>query len=171
MIILITGPSHSGKTKTAQELTAKYGISTLSLDHLKMGLIRSGLTNLTPASDIQSLTDLVWGVAKEIIKTAIENEQDLIVEGLYIPLNWSDSFNQEYAERIKSFCIVFTEKYIRENFDAILAYENVVEKRTVANDYNQNFALKEHKYFRDLAGKNEFTIIEVDEQFQVEISI
>ena len=51
MIILITGASHTGKTLLAQKMLEKYNYSYLSIDHLKMGLIRSGNTNLTPEDD------------------------------------------------------------------------------------------------------------------------
>ncbi|MDY2989817.1 MAG: adenylate kinase, partial [Oscillospiraceae bacterium] len=51
MIILITGASHTGKTILAQQLLEKYQYPYLSIDILKMGLIRSGYTNLTPEDD------------------------------------------------------------------------------------------------------------------------
>ncbi len=43
MIILIAGASHTGKTKPAQSLLEKYKFPYLSIDHLKMGLIRCGI--------------------------------------------------------------------------------------------------------------------------------
>ena len=51
MIILIGGSTHAGKTLLAQRLLEKYKIPYLSIDHLKMGLIRSGQTSLTPDDD------------------------------------------------------------------------------------------------------------------------
>ena len=50
MILLIAGASHAGKTLLAQKLLERYGYPYISLDHLKMGLIRSGHTELTPWS-------------------------------------------------------------------------------------------------------------------------
>ncbi|MDO4533893.1 MAG: adenylate kinase, partial [Coriobacteriia bacterium] len=47
MIVLITGASHTGKTLLAQRLLEERGYPYLSIDHLKMGLIRSGNTDLT----------------------------------------------------------------------------------------------------------------------------
>ena len=55
MIILISGTSHTGKTLLAQKLLDKYKYPYLSIDHLKMGLIRSGYTTLTPDDDGVSL--------------------------------------------------------------------------------------------------------------------
>lgn len=48
---MIGGPSHAGKTVLAQRLLELYGCPYLSLDWLKMGLIRSGYTDLTPEDD------------------------------------------------------------------------------------------------------------------------
>ena len=51
MIILITGASHTGKTLLAQRMLENCKYPYLSIDHLKMGLIRSGNTDLTPEDD------------------------------------------------------------------------------------------------------------------------
>lgn len=87
MIILIGGASHTGKTLLAQRLLEKYHYPYLSVDHLKMGLIRSGQTELTPMDD-DKLTDYLWPIVREMVKTAMENGQNLIVEGCYIPFDW-----------------------------------------------------------------------------------
>ena len=50
MIILIGGASHTGKTNLAQKLL-KISFPYLSIDHLKMGLIRSGLINVSVDED------------------------------------------------------------------------------------------------------------------------
>ena len=76
MIILITGASHTGKTLLAQRMLERYRYPYLSIDHLKMGLIRSGQTKLTPADD-DALTAYLWPIVREMIKTAIENRQNL----------------------------------------------------------------------------------------------
>ncbi len=69
MVIIITGASHTGKTLLAQQLLEKYKYPYLSLDHLKMGLIRSSKTNLTPEDD-EALTDELWPIVREMVKTA-----------------------------------------------------------------------------------------------------
>ena len=84
MIILITGATHTGKTALAQRLMVEHKIPYLSIDHLNMGLIRSGLASLTPWDD-EKLTAYLWPIVREIIRTAIENGQSLIIEGCYIP--------------------------------------------------------------------------------------
>ena len=84
MVILLSGASHTGKTRLAQQLMEQLHIPYLSIDHLKMGLIRSGQTTLTPTDDRQ-LTDYLWSIVREMVQTVIENHQNLIVEGCYIP--------------------------------------------------------------------------------------
>ena len=95
MIVLITGASHTGKTVLAQKLLEKYKYPYFSIDHLKMGFIRSGYTKLTPEDD-DELTEYLWPIVREMIKTAIENKQNLIIEGCYIPFDWANAFAKEY---------------------------------------------------------------------------
>lgn len=128
MVVLIAGASHTGKTVLAQKLVEKYGYSCLSLDLLKMGLIRSGQTSLTPEDD-DKLTAYLWPIAAEMVKTAIENGQHLIVEGCYIPFNWQESFTIEYLRHIRFCCLVLSEGFIRKNFSAMQAHANDVEQR------------------------------------------
>ena len=129
MVILIAGASHTGKTVLAQKLLQKYGYPYLSIDHLKMGLIRSGNTTLTPESDDQALTDYLWPIVAEIVKTAIENKQNLVIEGCYIPFDWAKDFEQKYLAEIKYCCLVMSENYIRSHYADIKAHASDIERR------------------------------------------
>ena len=129
MIILLTGASHTGKTLMAQRLMEKHHIPYFSLDHLKMGLIRSGNTRLTPESSEDELTECMWPIVKEMIKTAIENTQNLIIEGCYIPYDWTKDFEEEYLHQIKYVCLVMSEKYIQEHFTDIRLHACAIEDR------------------------------------------
>ena len=128
MIILIGGATHAGKTALAQKLLEKYQYPYLSIDHLKMGLIRSGQTDLTPMDD-DKLTDYLWPIVREMVKTAVENKQNLIVEGCYIPFDWQKDFAQTYLEHIRYVCLVMTESYIENHFTDIQEYASTIEKR------------------------------------------
>ena len=133
MIILITGASHTGKTALAQRLLEKRHIPYLSIDHLKMGLIRSGQTALTPEDD-DALTAYLWPIVREIIKTAIENRQDLTVEGCYVPFGWRKDFDERYVSKIRFLCLAMTDAYIDAHFDAILSHASDVEARLDDSD-------------------------------------
>ena len=128
MIILIAGASHTGKTALAQRMLEKYKVPYLSLDHLKMGLIRSGYTSLTPEDD-DRLTGYLWPVVREIVKTAAENRQNLIIEGCYIPFDWRRDFNEEVLSSIRFIGLAMTEEYIDRHFEEIRAHASDIEKR------------------------------------------
>ena len=130
MVILITGASHTGKTLLAQRMLEQYKYPYLSIDHLKMGLIRSGNTELTPEED-DALTEYLWPIVREIMKTAIENRQNLIVEGCYIPFEWRQDFDERYLPSIRFICLAMTEKYIETHFNEIMEHESDIESRFV----------------------------------------
>ena len=133
MIILITGASHTGKTLLAQRLLEKYKVPYMSIDHLKMGLIRSGMTGLTPMDD-EALTEYLWPVIREIMKTAIENRQNLIIEGCYIPFGWRKDFDERYLPSIRFVCLAMSEQYIENHFGEIIEHESEIESRLIAAD-------------------------------------
>ena len=128
MILLITGASHTGKTLLAQRMLEAFHCPYLSIDHLKMGLIRSGQTALTPLED-DALTPYLWPIVREIIKTAIENRQHLIVEGCYVPFDWRRDFDARYLPSIRFICLAMTEAYIDAQFDEIRAHACAIEDR------------------------------------------
>lgn len=138
----------------AQRLLEKYKYPYLSIDHLKMGLIRSGNTKLTPMSEDAELTEYLWPVVREMIKTVIENGQNLVVEGCYIPLDWKKDFSNDYLESIKFFCLVMSENYIRAHFDDIKRYAGVIEKRMNDEDCTLESVLEDNVNFLALAKKN-----------------
>ena len=133
MIILIAGTSHTGKTYLSQKLLEKYKMPYLSIDHLKMGLIRTGNTTLTPMDD-DKLTGYLWPIVREMIKTAIENNQNLIVEGCYVPFDWRKDFDSEYQKSIHFLCLAMTTSYIDSNFNKIKAHASVIESRLDDSD-------------------------------------
>ena len=171
MIVLITGASHTGKTVLAQKLLEKYKYPYLSIDHLKMGLIRSGNTKLTPMSDDKDLTAYLWPIVREMIKTAIENKQNLIVEGCYIPFDWQNEFDSEYLESIKYFCLVMSEKYIRNHFNNIKKYANAIENRLDDEWCTMENVLADNAEVLALAKRHNSNYILIDDQYEIKIDL
>ena len=128
MVILITGATHTGKTLLAQWMLEKYGYPYLSIDHLKMGLIRSGRTDLT-VDDDDALTAYLWPIVREMVKTAIENRQNLIIEGCYVPFGWRQDFTEDYLANIRFLCLAMSDAYIDAYFDDIAAHGSEIESR------------------------------------------
>ena len=168
MILLITGASHVGKTALAQRLLEKYQYPYLSIDHLKMGLIRSGNTDLTPMSDDKELTAYLWPIVREMIKTAIENKQTLIIEGCYIPFDWQKDFDAEYLENIRYYCLVMSEEYIKNHFADIKAYANVIETR-IDDDCTIESVLADNAQILALAQKHNANYILIEDKYEIDI--
>ena len=171
MVILITGASHTGKTALAQKLLDKYKYPYLSIDHLKMGLIRSGNTELTPMSEDKDLTDYLWPIVCEMMKTAIENKQNLIVEGCYIPFDWQKDFDSEYLESIQYYCLVMSEGYIRSHFADIKRYANIIEKRLNDEGCTMESVLADNAEVLSLAQKHNANYILIDNQYEINIDL
>jgi len=171
MIVLITGASHTGKTATAQKLLEKYQYPYLSIDHLKMGLIRSGNTELTPMSDDNDLTAYLWPIVREIIKTAIENEQNLIVEGCYIPFEWQKDFDSEYLKNIKYYCLVMSGEYIRKHFADIKKYANIIENRMDDEWCTMESVLSDNAKQLDLAQKYHANYILIEDSYDIHLDL
>lgn len=170
MIILITGASHTGKTILAQKLLEKYKYPYLSIDHLKMGLIRSKNTNLTPEDD-DELVNYLWPIVREMIKTAIENKQNLIIEGCYIPFYWKKDFTNDYLKEIRYFCLIMSSNYIQKNFLNILKYANEIENRMEETEWTKESFLKENAYYYEMCQKYHLNYILIDEDYFFEITL
>ena len=169
MIILITGASHTGKTVLAQKLLEKYQYPYLSIDHLKMGLIRSGNTELTPLSADDDLTAYLWPIVREIIKTAIENSQNLIIEGCYIPFEWKTDFDGEYLAHIKYVCLVMSGDYIRNHFADIKGYASVIENRMNDEECTMESVLADNAQMLELAQKYDVNYLLIDNEYHINL--
>ena len=170
MIILIAGNTHTGKTNLAQKLLEKYKYPYMSIDHLKMGLIRSNNTNLTPLSNDLDLTSYLWPIIREIIKTAIENNQNMIIEGCYIPFDWQKDFDITYLNNITYYCLIMSRNYIINNFDNIIKYENVIEKRFADCDISIETLIKDNNYYLDNVKKYNLNYILIDDKYEININ-
>lgn len=170
MVILIAGTSHTGKTILAQKLLEKYKYPYISIDHLKMGLIRSKYTDLSVEDD-ENLTKYLWPIVREIIKTNIENSQNIIIEGAYIPFNFKDDFSEEYLKNIKYVCLIMTEKYIKNNIENILKYEDVIESRLNKENINIDEFIAENKYNLDMCKKYGCNYILIDDEYDIDLNI
>lgn len=166
MIILIGGVSHTGKTLLAQHLLEKYHYPYLSIDHLKMGLIRSGQTELTPMDD-DKLTDYLWPIVREIAKTAIENGQNLIVEGCYIPFDWKKDFAETYRKEIRCVCLVMSRKYIETHFADIKNHASDIENRMDDSGLNAQGLIRENEQNLALCKQYGWGYCLIDDEYNI----
>lgn len=170
MVVLISGASHAGKTILAQKLMERYLIPYVSIDHIKMGLIRSKNTHLAPEDD-DKLTEYLWPIVSEMAKTAIENKQSLIIEGCYIPANWRDAFEDVYLQDIKHVCIVLSREYILSHFDDIKKYACVIEQRLDDDGCTIEMMLEENAKVLCDCEKYGTEYILIDGEYKVDIEL
>lgn len=166
MVIIITGASHTGKTHLAQKILEKYKYPYLSIDLLKMGLIRSGNTDLTPYND-NELKDYLWPIVREMIKTAIENNQNLVVEGCYVPFDWKLSLDEKYLKEIKFCCLIMSRKYIENHFLDIKKYANIIEKR-IDDSYTIDELVYDNLDYLNMCKKYNYNYIYINDFYNVD---
>lgn len=168
MIILIAGASHTGKTLLSQRLLEKYHYPYLSIDHLKMGLIRSGQTKLTPMDD-DKLTDYLWPIVREMVETAIENGQNLIVEGCYIPFDWRKDFAPEYLRHIRCRFLIMTRKYIETRFEDIRNHGSAIEQRLDDSGLSMDELIRENERNLRLCEEYGCDYILLDDSYSIDL--
>ena len=166
MIILIAGASHTGKTVLAQRILEEFSYPYLSIDHLKMGLIRSGNTDLTPMDD-DKLTGYLWPIVREMVKTAIENRQNLVVEGCYIPFDWAKDFEPEYLEQIRYVCLVMSKAYIENYFSDIRSFGSAIEQRLDDSGLSKEWLIRENEENLRLCRENGCDYILLENNYEI----
>lgn len=164
MVVIITGASHTGKTRLAQRMLEKYRWPYVSEDHIKMGLIRSGYTELTPEDD-REMTAYLWPVIREMIKTAIENKQNVIVEGCYVPFDWKSDLSDEYLRDIRFICLCMTDRYIDAHFDRILQYASCIEARLDDSYCTPEIIKRENRFYFDGCKAHGLDLVMIDEEY------
>ncbi len=170
MIIILSGASHTGKTLLAQKFLERYHYPVLSQDLLKMGLIRSGKTSLTPEDD-REMTPYLWGIVKEMIKTAVENGQNLIVEGCYVPFDWKKDFTDEYLSHIRCYFLIFSEKYIKNHFNDIKSHANDIEQRLDDEWCTVEALSVDNKFYLDGCIEYGCEYMLIDEKYEIDIKL
>lgn len=171
MIILIGGISCTGKTLMAQKLLEKYKMPYLSIDHLKMGLIRGDSNcSFAPTDKSEVIGQKLWPILKGIIMTNIENNQNLIIEGCYLMPSFVKDFDKEYLNDIIAVFIGFSNNYINDNFvSSIIKNRNVIEKRIYEEERPILQFINEHNELRKKCIENDVEYFEIDSDYEKEI--
>jgi gluconate kinase len=171
MVIIISGATHTGKTLFAQKLLEKYKYPYLSIDHLKMGLIRSNLIKMKASDNDEKITNNLWPIIKEIIKTAIENKQNLIVEGCYIPFDWKNDFHENYLKNIKFTCLIMAKEYLLKNYENIISNSCVIEERLIKSSLSIEQLVKENEANLRKCQTNNLNYILIKDNYNIDYTI
>ena len=168
VILFLTGASHTGKTLLAQRLLERHRVPYLSIDHLKMGLIRSGETALTPEDDA-ALEAYLWPIVREIARTALENRQHLILEGGYILFRWREDFTDRELREIRFCCLAMTRDYIEHHFADIRRYADVIERRLDDSGCTPAWLIAENERCRELCRRYDCPCLLIDGEYRVDL--
>ena len=122
-------------------------------------------------SDERVLTKYLWPIVCGIIKTAIENKQNLIIEGCYIPFSWADSFEKEYLDNIKYYCLIMSEKYIKNHFSDIKRYANVIESRIDDEWCTFDTVLADNAQMLADSKKYKANYVLIDDEYEIDIDL
>jgi len=171
MVILIGGNSCTGKTLLSQKLMEKYKIPYLSIDHLKMGIIRGcPECDFTPESEDETITKKLWPIIKGIIMTNIENKQNIIIEGVYLPYNIND-LKTEYISKIIFCKICFSKKYIKKHLNGkIIKNKSVIEHRGYDFGYTPEKYTEDNEFTKKICKENNIKYFEIKESYKKEIN-
>ena len=135
-----------------------------------MGLIRSKNTDLTPEDD-DKLTDYLWPIVREMIKTAVENQQNLIIEGCYIPCGWEKDFSERYLKEIRYYCLVMSREYIERHFSDIKEHADEIEKRIDDTWCTKESVLEDNEYYFRMCKEQGYHYILIGREYKVEIDL
>lgn len=173
MVILIGGVSCTGKTLMAQKLLEKYKIPYLSIDHIKMGLIRGNKYCDFSATDSESeLTTKMWPLIKGIIMTNIENRQHIIIEGCYLPPEHIREFEEEYLKQMIALYLGFSKNYLDKNFNSgIIEHRSEIEQKDLDDYLNHDDFIKYHTELKERCRKNNAKFFEINDDYEVEMNL
>lgn len=172
MVILIGGATCTGKTLMAQRLLELHKMPYLSIDHLKMGLIRgTDGCGFTACDSDEIIAERLWPILKGIIMTNIENKQNIIIEGCYLPPDKIKDFEDEYLKHIISVYIGFSKNYIEKNYESgIIGHRGEIEVRAYGPDESKEQYIFMHERQKILCGENRAVYFEIDEDYNKEIA-
>lgn len=113
MIFLIGGESHTGKTPLSQKLLEYFHYPYISLDHLKIGFIRGIAPPPFGVEEDSKISSFLWSITEGIIHTCLENQQNLIIEGVYLqPRQVRILLDSMPSSPIKVLFLAFSKQYI-----------------------------------------------------------
>ncbi|MBK1991160.1 adenylate kinase [Campylobacter sp. 2018MI35] len=168
MIFLIAGESHTGKTLLAQKLLELYHYPYISLDHLKMGFLKGIFPKPFEVDEDIKIAKFLYPIIRSIIQTNLENNQNLILEGIYLYPKYINLLKEEFKSKIKHLNLLFSKEYILKNYELIYEKESVIEKRLASEKIILNELIKDHLKLKEECLKYQCNFLEFKENYELE---
>ncbi|MCI8622766.1 MAG: ATP-binding protein [Provencibacterium sp.] len=169
MVLLIGGGSHAGKTLMAQRLLERYHYPYTSIDHIKMGLIRgSADCGFTALDSDRFISQKLWSILKGMVDTCLENRQNLILEGCYLPPEEVARLQAAHSEVVAVY-LLLSRDYITRCFSEMLRYESVIEKRGEPEERGMDAFIEANEELKAACRASGVRWFEIQENYQEEI--
>ena len=85
--------------------------------------------------------------------------------------DWKKDFTKEYLEHIRDYCLVMSEKYIKEHFWDIKFYASAIENRLQDEDCTLESVLEDNAHTLELAKQNGVNTILIDQEYKIDIDL
>jgi len=167
MVILVGGTGCTGKTLFAYHLMKETNFPYFPLDHLMMAIYR-GIPNcgFDPMDDQFVLGGKMWPVIKGLIMTNIENDHNIILEGIQLLPHLLSDFPHDYLDNILSVFLFFSDRYIKDNFDGkIIKYRSAIENRSDIDDITPAKLISETRRLIEHCINNRIVFFEIENDF------
>lgn len=164
MIVLIGGVGHTGKTLLSQRLLEQYRIPSTSLDHLKMGLA-GGFPGcgFGPEDSWKWIGERMAGMVENMLRVCRENGQSILLEGCYL---MPEQAKKEMEKGAAAVFLAFGDGYIDRNFQRILDFENVIERRRFPGDLSLQKLKEENCQIKEACRRAGVPLVEVSEDYR-----
>lgn len=162
-VILIGGVGGTGKTLLAKQLMKKLHIPYVCIDHLMMGMLRSETAcGFSVDDSAETIGQAMWPLLVGFIKTNIENQHSIILEGFQLQPELIAQFEEPYRSQLLSVFVGFSEVHFRAGqFAKIEQYRHVVEQR-LPETYDLEMLVQSHQQLQANCQKSEMPFFELD---------
>ena len=93
------------------------------------------------------------------------------MEGAYVPFDWRKDFDSEYLKNIEYYCLVMSETYIRNHFDDIKKYANIIENRLDDEWCTMQNVLADNKEMLSLARAHDVNYVLIEDTYEININL
>ena len=109
MIYLLGGAPRAGKTTASRMFTNRTGISSFSIDYLKMGLVRGMPDYGIDVYDDPGTAVKLWPILRGMVRTYAEEGENILLEGYYLLPAYVAELSDDLDGNIRSCFLGFCE--------------------------------------------------------------
>ena len=78
---------------------------------------------------------------------------------------------EEYVKEIQYICLIMTEEYIKNNYQDIIKYENIIQQRKQQESIDIENLIEENKYNLNMCEKYKNRYILINDKYDIKLDI